>query len=204
MQQPLPTPFFFLDHLFQFLREWFPFQAIYVGCMCHCVFTTIYHYQWTFARPVRWCIIMQMEMLQGQGSNQSDSELIMQLDTFQEQGSDHPDSVLIMQLDTFQEQGSDHPVYWSCSWTCSRNKAVTIQAACWSCSWTCCRAKAGSNQSESILIMQLPNGLALEFERSDAARRIRLILSQLLFVVSEVRILFYVFACFQFSVLCLI
>ena len=51
----------------------------------------------------------------------------------------------------------------------------------------CDRAKAGSNQSESVLIMQLPNGLALEFERSDAARRIRLILSQLLFVVSEVR-----------------
>ena len=38
--------------------------------------------------------------------------------------------------------------------------------------------------------MQLPNGLALEFERSDAARRIRLILSQLLFVVSEVRVWF--------------
>ncbi|XP_076453054.1 integrator complex subunit 2-like [Babylonia areolata] len=49
------------------------------------------------------------------------------------------------------------------------------------------RAKSGGNQTESVLIMQLSNGLALEFERSDAARRIRLILSQLLFVVSELK-----------------
>ncbi|KAK7483426.1 hypothetical protein BaRGS_00025366 [Batillaria attramentaria] len=49
------------------------------------------------------------------------------------------------------------------------------------------RAKAGGNPTESILISQLTNGLALEFERSDAARRIRLILSQLLFVVSELK-----------------
>ncbi|KAK7087171.1 integrator complex subunit 2-like [Littorina saxatilis] len=49
------------------------------------------------------------------------------------------------------------------------------------------RAKAGGNPTESVLIMQLPNGLALEFERSDAARRIRLILSQLFFVISELK-----------------
>ncbi|PVD31271.1 hypothetical protein C0Q70_06683 [Pomacea canaliculata] len=49
------------------------------------------------------------------------------------------------------------------------------------------RAKTGGSHTESLLISQLPNGLALEFERSDAARRIRLILSQLLFVISELK-----------------
>ncbi|KAL8620230.1 hypothetical protein ACOMHN_064989 [Nucella lapillus] len=45
------------------------------------------------------------------------------------------------------------------------------------------RAKSGGSQAEKESV----NGLALDFERSDAARRIRLILSQLLLVVSELK-----------------
>lgn len=48
------------------------------------------------------------------------------------------------------------------------------------------RTKLGGNQSESILISQLQNGVALEFERSDPPRRLRLLLSELLFVSSQV------------------
>jgi hypothetical protein len=48
------------------------------------------------------------------------------------------------------------------------------------------RGKVTGPQTESVLIMQLTKALTHEFEQSDAARRIRLILSQLLFVVSEV------------------
>lgn len=49
------------------------------------------------------------------------------------------------------------------------------------------RTKLGGNQSESILISQLQNGVALEFERSDPPRRLRLLLSELLFVSSQMR-----------------
>ncbi|XP_062598976.1 integrator complex subunit 2-like [Saccostrea cucullata] len=49
------------------------------------------------------------------------------------------------------------------------------------------RTKLGGNQTESILISQLQNGVALEFERSDPPRRLRLLLSELLFVASQVR-----------------
>ncbi len=49
-----------------------------------------------------------------------------------------------------------------------------------------CRIKAGGNPTESALIAQLEQGLALEFERSDAARKLRLLLSELLFVTSQV------------------
>ncbi|XP_013403191.1 integrator complex subunit 2-like [Lingula anatina] len=49
------------------------------------------------------------------------------------------------------------------------------------------RTKAGSSQSESMLISQLQNSLSLEFERADAPRRLRLVLSELLFVVSQMR-----------------
>ncbi|KFM65537.1 Integrator complex subunit 2, partial [Stegodyphus mimosarum] len=47
-----------------------------------------------------------------------------------------------------------------------------------------CRVGPGS---ESALIPVLPNGLALEFERSDAARRLRLFLSELLCVMAQVK-----------------
>nr|KAI8738299.1 integrator complex subunit 2 [Biomphalaria glabrata] len=49
------------------------------------------------------------------------------------------------------------------------------------------RAKIGGNITESVLVSQLPHGIALEFERSesDPAQRIRLLLSQLLFISSE-------------------
>lgn len=42
--------------------------------------------------------------------------------------------------------------------------------------------------TESVLVSQLQNGLVLEFERSssDPAQRIRLLLSELLFISSEV------------------
>ena len=44
----------------------------------------------------------------------------------------------------------------------------------------------GGNQSESQLISQLQHGLALEFERSDPARKLRLLLSEILFVLAQV------------------
>ncbi|WAR02639.1 INT2-like protein, partial [Mya arenaria] len=49
------------------------------------------------------------------------------------------------------------------------------------------RMKVGSSYSDSVLISQLQNGLALEFEHSDPARRIRLLLSELLYILSQVR-----------------
>ncbi|KAK9745533.1 Integrator complex subunit 2 [Popillia japonica] len=49
------------------------------------------------------------------------------------------------------------------------------------------RQKAGSNLTESALIGNLPNGLALEYERSDMTRRLRLVLSELLFIQSQIQ-----------------
>lgn len=49
------------------------------------------------------------------------------------------------------------------------------------------RQKGGTNQSESILISNLPDGLALEYERSDMTRRLRLVLSELLFIQSQIQ-----------------
>ncbi|XP_064619971.1 integrator complex subunit 2-like [Lineus longissimus] len=49
------------------------------------------------------------------------------------------------------------------------------------------RAKIGGSQNDSILISQLQHGIAIEFERSDAARKLRLVLSELLFVMSQIR-----------------
>lgn len=49
------------------------------------------------------------------------------------------------------------------------------------------RSKVGSSHSDSVLISQLQNGLALEFEHSDPARRIRLLLSEILFILSQVK-----------------
>ena len=49
------------------------------------------------------------------------------------------------------------------------------------------RAKLGGIQTESIFISQLQQSVALEFERSDAAHKLRLLLSELLFVMSQVR-----------------
>ncbi|XP_041348716.1 integrator complex subunit 2-like [Gigantopelta aegis] len=50
------------------------------------------------------------------------------------------------------------------------------------------RAKIGGNQTESVLISQLQHGLCLEFERSDAPRRIRLLLSELMFIMTELQV----------------
>lgn len=51
------------------------------------------------------------------------------------------------------------------------------------------RSKHGSSLTESVLVSQLPRGIALEFERSgsDPAQRIRLLLSELLFISSELK-----------------
>lgn len=49
------------------------------------------------------------------------------------------------------------------------------------------RQKSGTVQSDSILISNLPNGLALEYERSDMTRRLRLVLSELLFIQSQIQ-----------------
>ena len=45
----------------------------------------------------------------------------------------------------------------------------------------------GGNQNESVLVQNLANGLALEFECSDPTRRLRLLLSELLLVMAQVR-----------------
>lgn len=48
------------------------------------------------------------------------------------------------------------------------------------------RQKLGNQMEDSVLIQSLQNGLALEFERSDATRRLRLILSELLSLMAQV------------------
>lgn len=49
------------------------------------------------------------------------------------------------------------------------------------------RQKGGTTQNESVLISNLPDGLALEYERSDMTRRLRLVLSELLFIQSQIQ-----------------
>ncbi|XP_073258081.1 integrator complex subunit 2-like [Porites lutea] len=48
------------------------------------------------------------------------------------------------------------------------------------------RRKAGGNAGTSVLVENLQNGLALEFERSEPSRRLRLVLSELLRIMSQV------------------
>ncbi|XP_071540671.1 integrator complex subunit 2 isoform X2 [Panulirus ornatus] len=45
----------------------------------------------------------------------------------------------------------------------------------------------GSSQNESVLVQNLANGLALEFECSDPTRRLRLLLSEILLVMAQIR-----------------
>ena len=52
------------------------------------------------------------------------------------------------------------------------------------------RQKHGT-QSEGILIHSVQNGIALEFERSDSTRRLRLVLSEILGIAAQVIILYY-------------
>ncbi|XP_078032899.1 integrator complex subunit 2 [Augochlora pura] len=49
------------------------------------------------------------------------------------------------------------------------------------------RQKLGSLQRDSVLAQSLQSGLALEFERSESTRRIRLVLSELLYIASQVQ-----------------
>ncbi|KAF5297030.1 hypothetical protein FQA39_LY12244 [Lamprigera yunnana] len=49
------------------------------------------------------------------------------------------------------------------------------------------RQKNCASQHDSVLISNLPNGLALEYERSDMTRRLRLVLSELLFIQSQIQ-----------------
>ena len=49
------------------------------------------------------------------------------------------------------------------------------------------RAKVGAAPGDSVLISNLALGPALEFERSDATRRLRLVLSELLIIMGQVR-----------------
>ncbi|KAF5306212.1 hypothetical protein FQR65_LT18603 [Abscondita terminalis] len=49
------------------------------------------------------------------------------------------------------------------------------------------RQKSSTSQHDSVLISNLPNGLALEYERSDMTRRLRLVLSELLFIQSQIQ-----------------
>ena len=48
------------------------------------------------------------------------------------------------------------------------------------------RRKVGGNAGTSVLVENLQNGLALEFERSEPSRRLRLVLSELLRIMSQV------------------
>ena len=50
------------------------------------------------------------------------------------------------------------------------------------------RAKVGAVPGDSVLISNLTLGPALEFERSDATRRLRLVLSELLAIMGQVKI----------------
>lgn len=50
------------------------------------------------------------------------------------------------------------------------------------------RQKLGSTQADSVLIHSLQNPLSLEFERSDSTRRLRLVLSEILFISSQVKL----------------
>ena len=50
------------------------------------------------------------------------------------------------------------------------------------------RAKVGgSTSAESVLMGNLTLGAALDFERSDATRRLRLVLSELLAIIGQVK-----------------
>lgn len=49
------------------------------------------------------------------------------------------------------------------------------------------RAKMGGSPTESLLIAQLEQGIALEFERCDAARKLRLLLSEVLFIMYQMK-----------------
>lgn len=52
----------------------------------------------------------------------------------------------------------------------------------------CCflfRQKQGSSVTDSVLV-QVPNGLSLEFERTDSTRRLRLVLYEVLMIQSQV------------------
>nr|XP_037279822.1 LOW QUALITY PROTEIN: integrator complex subunit 2-like [Rhipicephalus microplus] len=49
------------------------------------------------------------------------------------------------------------------------------------------RLKLGPHSGDSILVTSLQNSLALEFERSDAARKLRLVLSELLAFIAQVK-----------------
>lgn len=55
-----------------------------------------------------------------------------------------------------------------------------------------CRQKHGS-QMESTLAHCTQNGLALEFERSDATKRLRLVLSEFLSIASQVNLFTFIF-----------
>ena len=48
------------------------------------------------------------------------------------------------------------------------------------------RSKVGNTSGDSVLISNLNIGPALEFERSDATRRLRLVLSELLAIMGQV------------------
>ncbi|CAH1402206.1 unnamed protein product [Nezara viridula] len=49
------------------------------------------------------------------------------------------------------------------------------------------RQKGGSVQSDGLLVQSIQNGLAMEFERSDPTRRLRLVLSEILYIASQVQ-----------------
>lgn len=49
------------------------------------------------------------------------------------------------------------------------------------------RQKSGSLQSDSVLIQNLQGGLALEFERCESSRRIRLVLGEILYILYQVK-----------------
>lgn len=61
------------------------------------------------------------------------------------------------------------------------------------------RQKQGSSVTDSVLV-QVPNGLALEFERTDSTRRLRLVLYEILMIQSQVSLMNYLTKCPKFSI----
>lgn len=52
------------------------------------------------------------------------------------------------------------------------------------------RQKIGSGHSEGLLIQSMPNGIAIEFERSPTMERMKLVLSEIFLINAQVILIF--------------
>lgn len=74
-------------------------------------------------------------------------------------------------------------------WSCVLTKISVLSPSktlisLWNC-YFLFRQKQGSSVTDSVLV-QVPNGLSLEFERTDSTRRLRLVLYEVLMIQSQV------------------